>query len=150
LGGCGVRVELELPDVPGLPHGGDRDLRGIERGLVAEGDLQRVEGHAEVRAAHVVGARGGSPTGWTPSVYHPSVIKKEIAELLGRAGQAAQDAGELPAVALGDVPVERSPNPTRGDYASSIAMRLARAAGLPPLTIAQRLVRHLPPEEAIA
>jgi arginyl-tRNA synthetase len=78
------------------------------------------------------------------------VIKHELAELLGRAGQAAQDAGDLPAVALGTVPVERSTDPKRGDYASSIAMRLARSAGMPPLTIAQRLVRHLPAEAAIA
>ena len=78
------------------------------------------------------------------------MIKHDLAELLVRAGQAAQDAGELPAVALGSVPVERSGDPKRGDYASSIAMRLARAAGMPPLTIAQRLVRHLPPESAVA
>ncbi|HZQ99727.1 MAG TPA: arginine--tRNA ligase [Chloroflexota bacterium] len=78
------------------------------------------------------------------------MIKHEIAELLGRAGQAAQDAGDLPAIALGTVPVERTSDPRRGDYASSIAMRLARSAGMPPLAIAQRLVRHLPPEAAIA
>src|SRR2546425_3860775 len=78
------------------------------------------------------------------------MIKHEIAELLARAGQAAQDAGELPAIALGIVPVERSTNPGRGDYASSVAMRLARAAGMPPLQIAQRLVRHLPSDEAVA
>src|SRR6058998_163649 len=83
-------------------------------------------------------------------VYHSSMIKQEIAALLAQAGQAAQDAGDLPAVALGTVPVKRTNNPGRGDYASSIAMRLARAAGMPPLTIAQRLVRHLPPDAAIA
>src|SRR5215210_5940455 len=85
-----------------------------------------------------------------PGVYHLPVIKQEIAALLAQAGQAAQDAGDLPAVALGVVPVERTNNPGRGDYASSVAMRLARAAGMPPLQIAQRLVRHLPPDEAIA
>src|SRR5437870_5531717 len=83
-------------------------------------------------------------------VYHPSVIKQEISALLARAGQAAQDAGDLPAIALGPVPVERTNNPSLGDYASSVAMRLARAAGMPPLQIAQRLVRYLPPDEAIA
>ena len=85
-----------------------------------------------------------------PGVYHSPVIKQEIAALLAQAGQAAQDAGELPAIALGTVPVERTNNPGRGDYASSVAMRLARAAGMPPLQIAQRLVRHLPTEAAIA
>jgi arginyl-tRNA synthetase len=85
-----------------------------------------------------------------PGVYHLPVIKQEIAALLAQAGQAAQDAGDLPAVALGAVPVERTNNPVRGDYASSVAMRLARAAGMPPLQIAQRLVRHLPTDEAVA
>jgi arginyl-tRNA synthetase len=78
------------------------------------------------------------------------VIKHDIAELLVRAGQAAQDAGELPAIAIGQVPVDRSNVPTRGEYASSVAMRLARAAGMPPLAIAQRLVRFLPEATAIA
>lgn len=82
--------------------------------------------------------------------YHSPVIKHDIAELLVRAGQAAQDAGELPAISLGQVPVERSSVPTRGEYASSLAMRLARAAGMPPLAIAQRLVRFLPSDLAIA
>src|SRR5262245_10596183 len=85
-----------------------------------------------------------------PGVYHFAMIKQEIAALLAQAGQAAQDAGDLPAVALGTIPVERTNNPARGDYASSVAMRLARAAGMPPLQIAQRLVRHLPPEDAVA
>ncbi len=85
-----------------------------------------------------------------PGVYHWPVIKQEIAALLAQAGRAAQDAGDLPAVALGAVPVERTNNPIRGDYASSVAMRLARAAGMPPLQIAQRLVRHLPTDEAVA
>src|SRR5215213_8950279 len=70
-----------------------------------------------------------------PGVYHLPVIKQEIAALLAQAGQAAQDAGDLPAVALGAVPVERTNNPVRGDYASSVAMRL---------------VRHLPTDEAVA
>ena len=78
------------------------------------------------------------------------MIKHDIAALIARAGQAAQDAGDLPAVALGQIPVDRSTNFARGDYASSVAMRLARAAGMPPLTIAQRIVRHLAVDPAIA
>src|SRR5690349_22047209 len=85
-----------------------------------------------------------------PGVYHFAMIKQEIAALLAQAGQAAQDAGDLPAIALGAVPVERTNNSARGDYASSVAMRLARAAGMPPLQIAQRLIRHLPSDEAVA
>src|SRR5690349_24836380 len=85
-----------------------------------------------------------------PGVYHFAMIKQEIAALLAQAGQAAQDAGDLPAIALGAVPVERTNNSARGDYASSVAMRLARAAGMPPLQIAQRLVRHLPSDPAVA
>ncbi|HEY3107456.1 MAG TPA: arginine--tRNA ligase, partial [Chloroflexota bacterium] len=78
------------------------------------------------------------------------MIKHELASLLVEAGRRAQDAGDLPAIAIADPPVERSSQPGRGEYASSLAMRLARAAGMPPLQVAQRLVRHLPPNPAIA
>jgi arginyl-tRNA synthetase len=78
------------------------------------------------------------------------MIKHELASLLVEAGRRAQDAGDLPAISIADPPVERSSQPGRGDYASSLAMRLARAAGMPPLQIAQRLVRHLPPDPAVA
>src|SRR5919202_168048 len=72
-----------------------------------------------------------------PGVYDLPVIKQAIGALLAQAGQAAQDAGDLPAIALGTIPVERTNNQ-------------ARAAGMPPLQIAQRLVRHLPPDDAVA
>src|SRR5919202_1361194 len=72
-----------------------------------------------------------------PGVYDLPVIKQAIGALLAQAGQAAQDAGDLPAIALGTIPVERTNNQ-------------ARAAGMPPLQIAQRLVRYLPNDAAVA
>ncbi|HUQ17873.1 MAG TPA: arginine--tRNA ligase [Candidatus Saccharimonadales bacterium] len=48
------------------------------------------------------------------------------------------------------VEVERPANAAHGDYASSIAMRLAKPLRLPPLRIAQAIAGRVPPGEAIA
>jgi arginyl-tRNA synthetase len=78
------------------------------------------------------------------------MIRHDLAALLVEAGRRAQQAGDLPAIALDEAPVERAAQAGRGDYASSLAMRLARAAGMPPLQIAQRLIDHLPANPAVA
>src|SRR5688572_27212223 len=78
------------------------------------------------------------------------MIRHELAALLVEAGRRAQEAGDLPAIAIDEAPVERAAQSGRGDYASSLAMRLARAAGMPPLEVANRLVKHLPVNAAVA
>jgi arginyl-tRNA synthetase len=65
------------------------------------------------------------------------------------AAREARARGELPAVALPDVAVERPQRPEHGDYATSLALRLARSARANPLTLAEALVRHLPASEAV-
>jgi arginyl-tRNA synthetase len=72
------------------------------------------------------------------------MIREEIARLVADAAQEARESGALPSVALPDAEIERPQRPDHGDYASSIALRLARAAGAKPLDLAQEIARHQP------
>ncbi len=77
------------------------------------------------------------------------MIKDEIARAVEEAVTRAQEAGELPAVALPEVVIERPQRPEHGDYATSLPLRLARAAGANPLDLGKTLARRLPPSEAV-
>ena len=48
--------------------------------------------------------------------------------------------GKLPEIAFPEVTVERPQNPEHGDYASSLPLRLAKAAGANPMKIAEDLI----------
>lgn len=61
---------------------------------------------------------------------------------------AAIDAGEIGGTVPADVVVERPRNAEHGDYATNIALRLAKGAGQPPRTVARAIARHL--EQAAA
>ena len=67
------------------------------------------------------------------------MIKDKIAELLRQAADEAQKRNLLPPLAMPEIVVERPQNPEHGDYASPLALKLARAARVNPLTIAQSL-----------
>ena len=68
------------------------------------------------------------------------MLKQKLIELLTRAAVEAQQSGKLPSVALPEVVIERPQNPEHGDYASSLPLKLARATGISPLTIANDIV----------
>lgn len=72
------------------------------------------------------------------------MIRDDLAALVRAAIDEAQARGDLPAVSVGEVPIERPQRPEHGDYASSIALKLARAARGRPLDIAERIAAHLP------
>ncbi len=76
--------------------------------------------------------------------------KQELERLISEAARKAQDAGDLPAVAVPDLPLERPQRPEHGDYASSVALRLARSARMSPLEIAGVIARHTEVDEAVA
>ncbi len=78
------------------------------------------------------------------------MIKQELERLISEAVRRAEDAGDLPAVAVPDVPLERPQRPEHGDYASSLALRLARSARMSPLEIAGIIAKHTEVEEAVA
>jgi len=73
------------------------------------------------------------------------VIRQRLVKLLAQATGKAQEAGKLPSVALPEITIEHPQNPEYGDYASSLAMKLARATGVSPLTVAEKLVGLIAP-----
>lgn len=48
-----------------------------------------------------------------------------------------------------DIDVERTRSPEHGDYATNVAMRLAKPLGKPPREIAERIIAELPPSAAV-
>jgi len=71
------------------------------------------------------------------------VIKHDIEELVRSAVRRAQDAGQLPPLAIPDAMVERPQRPDHGDYASSLPLRLARSARMSPLDLAGIIAGHV-------
>jgi arginyl-tRNA synthetase len=78
------------------------------------------------------------------------MIKQRLIELLTEAASQAQQSGKLPAVTLPDIVVEHPQNAEYGDYASSLPLKLARATGLSPLTIANDIVGLMAPTPEVA
>ena len=70
-------------------------------------------------------------------------VKREIVQRLNEAVKQAQAEGKLPAVNLPEIAIEHPQNPAHGDYASNIAMKLARMAGKNPLLIAKDLLPYI-------
>src|SRR5947209_10648134 len=71
------------------------------------------------------------------------MIRDELRQIIVDAVQHAQADGQLPSVGVPDFVVERPANPEHGDYASSLALRMARAARMPPMTIANTIATHM-------
>jgi len=77
------------------------------------------------------------------------MIKQRIIELLAQAAAKAQESGKLPPVVLPEITIEHPQNPEHGDYASSISLKLARATGTEPLTIARDIAALIVPNPEI-
>ncbi len=81
-------------------------------------------------------------------------IQDQLAPLILEAIAAAQRAGDLPAFDLTPdaIPLERPKTEEHGDFASPVAMQLARPARRSPRSIAETLARYLAPgsQELIA
>jgi arginyl-tRNA synthetase len=73
------------------------------------------------------------------------LVKTQIAQLLRNAIQDAQTSGLLTPMAAPEISVEQPQNPAFGDYATSLPLRLARAAGMNPLAIGERLIQMIKP-----
>jgi len=78
------------------------------------------------------------------------MIKQKLVEMLSRAVEKAQELGKVSPVTLPEVTVERPQNPEFGDYASSLPLKLGRATGASPLTIAGDIVGLMPPTPEVA
>jgi arginyl-tRNA synthetase len=72
------------------------------------------------------------------------IVRSDLANQVREAIEAAQEAGDLPAFEMPKVIVERPRESGRGDYASPMAMQLARLAHMAPMKIAGVIAEHLP------
>ena len=70
-------------------------------------------------------------------------VRQEVDARLRTALTEAQQSGSLPAAAVDDLAVERPQDGTHGDFASSIALKLARQMRMNPREIADRLAEHI-------
>lgn len=71
-------------------------------------------------------------------------IRESLESVLYQALKAAVEAGELPLNEIPQRSLERPREEGHGDWACTIAMRLAKAAHMNPRAIAQAIVDHLP------
>lgn len=72
------------------------------------------------------------------------IIRESLESVLYQALKAAVEAGELPLNEIPQPSLERPREEGHGDWACTIAMRLAKAAHMNPRAIAQAIVDHLP------
>ncbi len=80
----------------------------------------------------------------------PHALKSSIARLLGQALDGLPDIEDAPEFASLTTTVERTRDPRHGDFASNVAMRLAKAAGRKPRELAAEIIDRLPQSELIA
>jgi arginyl-tRNA synthetase len=82
-----------------------------------------------------------------PSSAAQSAVRPRVRDAVRRAWDAAVAAGTLPAIGEGDEPppvsIERPSNPAFGDFATNLAMQLARPLRRSPLDIAEALAEAL-------
>ena len=76
-------------------------------------------------------------------------IADHLARLLNQAVADAVADGDLPDVAFPEIALERPKDPTHGDFASTLPLRVSRTAMKPPLEIAEIIARHIPADPAI-
>ena len=73
------------------------------------------------------------------------MVRVKLAEALHHAIEAAQKKGQIAFTTLPDIVIERPQDSTHGDFASGIALRLARSVRMNPLQLAQLIVAELEP-----
>ncbi len=72
------------------------------------------------------------------------MIKEQLAELITQALEAAKTNGDLALDTLPTVTLEMPKQKSHGDWATSVALGLARALGMNPRDVAGKIVSHLP------
>lgn len=76
-------------------------------------------------------------------------MKDQIVTLLGAALDSLR-AAEFPDLAVPTLKLERTRDPRHGDFASNVAMALAKTAGVPPRALAERIVASLPASDILS
>jgi arginyl-tRNA synthetase len=77
------------------------------------------------------------------------LLPQEHARLVEAAIRAAQAAGDLPAFELPAIEVKPPKRPEQGDYATAVALQLAKPAKLNPFHIATAIANHIPPADFV-
>jgi len=77
------------------------------------------------------------------------MVRQTLTDSLRNAILQAQESGEIAFTTLPDIQIERPQDPAHGDFASGIALRLARSVRMNPLQLAHIIVKRLQPIEAI-
>ena len=72
------------------------------------------------------------------------MIKEQLAEIITQALEAAKADGEMALETIPAVILEMPKQKTHGDWATSVALGLARTLGLPPREVAGKIVGRLP------
>lgn len=72
-----------------------------------------------------------------------TTVRGMLCDLVVGAVQKAQQQGVLPPVAVPEVTVETPQHPEHGDYATNIALRMARTARMDPMSIALALANQI-------
>jgi arginyl-tRNA synthetase len=86
----------------------------------------------------------GRPRGaGIPGQYARAVTPEQLQDVVRTAVSAAVERGVLAVAVPDEVVVERPKNREHGDYATNIALRLAKAAGRPPREVAELLAAEL-------
>ena len=78
------------------------------------------------------------------------MLRLKLAGSLQDAIRSAQESGDIAFTTLPEVVIERPQDPTHGDFASGIALKLARSVRMSPLQLAHIIVRRLEPIDEIA
>jgi arginyl-tRNA synthetase len=76
-------------------------------------------------------------------------VRDQIAALISKGIQIAQEEGTLPPFPMPHVAVERPRQAEHGDYATPVCLQLAGDAKMAPRAIAARIVQHLPDHPAV-
>ena len=70
-------------------------------------------------------------------------VRDQIRSALAAALAAAQEAGALPRIPATEISVERPSRPEHGDYATSVALRMAGIVGRKPLDVAETIASRI-------
>jgi arginyl-tRNA synthetase len=78
------------------------------------------------------------------------VTPEQLQDVVRTAVAAVAGRGELPVDVPGEVVIERPRNPEHGDYATNVALRLAKPAGRPPREVAELVAAELRAHPGVA
>src|SRR5690606_8999550 len=82
---------------------------------------------------------------------HPEqTMKDSVRQLIQQALSRLTDEGVLPEGLSPSIQVENTKDRTHGDFASNIALMLAKPAGMKPRELAQRLIEALPADPSVS